>query len=97
MTLPLEPIFIAVWYHFAVAVFHAFPQDGVPLGTGRYPMGRAELKPELIVYPPTKPCGPRSKSQFKLKSSMVVFVPPAEMNGLKFLPSKKRFAPAPVW
>jgi hypothetical protein len=35
MTLPLEPMFIAVWYHFAVAAFQAFPQDGVPLGTGR--------------------------------------------------------------
>jgi hypothetical protein len=34
MTLPLAAMFIAVWYHFAVAAFHAEPHCGVPLGTG---------------------------------------------------------------
>src|SRR5262249_10416339 len=45
MTLPLAPIFIAVWYHLAVAAFQALPHCAVPRGTGREPMGRAVLNP----------------------------------------------------
>jgi hypothetical protein len=35
ITLPLEPMVIAAWYHFAVAAFQALPHCGVPRGTGR--------------------------------------------------------------
>ena len=35
ITEPLAPMFIAVWYHLAVAFFQSLPHCGVPRGTGR--------------------------------------------------------------